>query len=451
MGLDKKQKLLLPLITIAFVYIAWNLYALFSDEARESKMAPAISTQHSPLRDHVVKLPKRMPVEPVAMVDHLSTTQARYIELVEQYQLIKLKRLVAEEQAAAMQAEQKIIELGQQLERSGHEVTLFSDPMDDAGQTDYRLVFLSSAGRQHYATLSKQGKFIKVVPGTTLSDGARVTEVTKKGVSILRNGKAYQVDFNGITALPNAISILKKHQVSHISFFPTDKPPAETKASPIKTTMVLNPLRQSSVKEHPEKKTQVSIKPAKQKVSNVKHTVIVRHPATDKKQDTNKVEVKTVVKPVKKPETPLGESQSAHPKLIVKKKAIDINMSPAESKSFKQLEKIIAEKKLERPPKYTHNEASLLKLPKDHYTIQLIGSRDLKEITDFIKANHMESDAYYFHSYYLNKPWYVLVYGHYNSYQDAAHAIEALSSTVQELKPWVRPLTSVHQAIKLYR
>ncbi|QLH41574.1 MAG: SPOR domain-containing protein [Coxiellaceae bacterium] len=47
-----------------------------------------------------------------------------------------------------------------------------------------------------------------------------------------------------------------------------------------------------------------------------------------------------------------------------------------------------------------------------------------------------------------NKPWYVLIYGNYASPQAAKAALDQLPKNLKQLKPWVRPLSSVQSAIK---
>ncbi|QLH41682.1 MAG: SPOR domain-containing protein [Coxiellaceae bacterium] len=96
---------------------------------------------------------------------------------------------------------------------------------------------------------------------------------------------------------------------------------------------------------------------------------------------------------------------------------------------------------------YTEAEQTLLKMPTDSYTIQLMGSRDKNDLKDLVKQYQLK-DTYVFETTYLEKPWFVLVYGSFKSAQTANVAIKQLPKPVQALKVWVRPMTSVQNAIK---
>lgn len=99
--------------------------------------------------------------------------------------------------------------------------------------------------------------------------------------------------------------------------------------------------------------------------------------------------------------------------------------------------------------KATAVEQQLLRIKPSYYTIQLIGLRTQAEAEKFIKQHHIQAEAVYFHTYYENKDWYVVISGDYASQTQAQAAIHKLSPDLIALKPWIRSFSSVQQAIKM--
>ncbi len=127
-----------------------------------------------------------------------------------------------------------------------------------------------------------------------------------------------------------------------------------------------------------------------------------------------------------------------------------VALSLQESKTFEQLEAYVSNNKPLAEQPLTNDEKDLLKVPSQNFTLQLMGVREAKELTHFISDNHLQ-DARIFHTYYLNKDWYVLISGNYKNHTEALKAIDGLPVAIKNLKPWIRQFSSVHKAIELYR
>ena len=123
-------------------------------------------------------------------------------------------------------------------------------------------------------------------------------------------------------------------------------------------------------------------------------------------------------------------------------------MTPQETKSFQALKHFIAEKRQGKPLALTEDEKILLAMPSKHYTLQIFGARLRDTVLAFIHRHKIKS-PYIFHSYYLNRPWFTLVTGKFKSYDAAIKGLKELPNMHEE--PWIRPLSSVQAAIKLYR
>lgn len=96
----------------------------------------------------------------------------------------------------------------------------------------------------------------------------------------------------------------------------------------------------------------------------------------------------------------------------------------------------------------TKDERSILSVPAQHYTLQLMGSGSKAAIQKVIESNHLQQKAKVYHTNLKGKDYYVLIYGSYPTRAAANAAIGALPSNLKQLKPWAKPYTSVKASIK---
>ncbi len=79
------------------------------------------------------------------------------------------------------------------------------------------------------------------------------------------------------------------------------------------------------------------------------------------------------------------------------------------------------------------------------YTLQLLGGRNDKNIQAFIRKYKLRGKAVYFHTRHKQRNWYALVYGSYNSRNEAIQAIKQLPKALQKTSPWARSFASIHK------
>lgn len=92
----------------------------------------------------------------------------------------------------------------------------------------------------------------------------------------------------------------------------------------------------------------------------------------------------------------------------------------------------------------------LLALPPQSYTLQVLGSRSLTKVKDFIGEQHERDKFAYFESRYQEQPWYVVVYGEFRDRPAALAAIESLPDDLRSLEPWARGLSGIQADIRKY-
>lgn len=123
-----------------------------------------------------------------------------------------------------------------------------------------------------------------------------------------------------------------------------------------------------------------------------------------------------------------------------------VSVLPVAAEKAKQEQPVIANKT--GTNKYSKAEQKILQLPSNHYTIQLLGASKIAGIEQFISSNKLQKQAYYYSSPHNKQPWYILVFGNYNTREQAKVAIAQLPAAVRALQPWVRDVASIKQVLQ---
>ena len=100
-----------------------------------------------------------------------------------------------------------------------------------------------------------------------------------------------------------------------------------------------------------------------------------------------------------------------------------------------------------KPIQYTNIEKQLLATNKQFYTLQIMASRKMKKLTDLASNKALQGKTKLLRITQHNQNWYILLYGTYKNYRNAKLAETALPKSLQRLHIWIRPMSSVHEAI----
>ncbi|MCK4608833.1 MAG: SPOR domain-containing protein [Gammaproteobacteria bacterium] len=90
--------------------------------------------------------------------------------------------------------------------------------------------------------------------------------------------------------------------------------------------------------------------------------------------------------------------------------------------------------KIEVKPKVKHDKPVL---PAKRYAIQLLGSSNRVRLEGFVAAHKLAGNTTIVATKRDNKAWYILVYGHYATADQARSAIKQLSPELRKLHPWI--------------
>lgn len=97
---------------------------------------------------------------------------------------------------------------------------------------------------------------------------------------------------------------------------------------------------------------------------------------------------------------------------------------------------------------YTLDEIQLLELPANNYTITLKGSFNKHDLEMYAKENNLGPKAIYYSIQRQGKLWFVLLYDHYNTKEEANSALQQLPQALQQDGPIVKSIDDIQEAIK---
>ncbi len=91
------------------------------------------------------------------------------------------------------------------------------------------------------------------------------------------------------------------------------------------------------------------------------------------------------------------------------------------------------------------NERWILDQEPNHFTLQLLGTYNKESLKTFSKTNKLGNNIAIYQTLRNGKPWYSLIYGSYNSREQAARIKKQISN--KKVKPWLRRFDSVQAKI----
>jgi hypothetical protein len=539
MKIDNKQKVLITLIVIALAYVLWQVYSQFfrgpstaavpapatrpvaarpappagRSRGEEGAAAPSSSRTLSPVQP----APKNAIPTPggFTLEAPINDYQNKYLELVNEYQLLRMRRMIVDEEASIASAEERIAKINQTAGRGAGELSVTGETTNPTG---YKLMYIDFQNGEWNATLSKEGRFLEVNMGDVLIDGARIIQINQQGVVIEKNQNRYLLTFYGTKSLGEVKPVKLDNTLAPSNLFIKSAPavsvPMVPSASVKKTSQPPSEKTTKTKVVTPITKTEPSPKTTDGTTTVIKVAPPTRPPAaappsavpaipnkTNDKPNNNKTPASTaspppagmIVIPMKptqpsssvppvpgttntsKVQPPLKAPQTANaqpPASTAKTAPVSsaLKLTAEQKNTYNALQSLFGDEKptslAESPEKmqqaitpadpnsplsFSQDEKYLLTIPGNYYVVQIMGSNNRNDLTRLLREYHLDSQARGFQTHHLDQNWYILVYGVYKNSQDAANAVAQLPSGIQQLKPWVRSVASIHDAIHLRR
>lgn len=83
-----------------------------------------------------------------------------------------------------------------------------------------------------------------------------------------------------------------------------------------------------------------------------------------------------------------------------------------------------------------------------HLSVQLMGSRSLAAIEQFVLANRLAGQVWVYQTRFNGSPWYVVLKGEYAGMSQAQAAIRTLSPALQKADPWPKSFAQVKRELQ---
>jgi len=436
---DMKQKTLLVLTILAFGYLGYQVYGMVkSDIGGPVMLTPTVANAAEPNHTTQASMNNEDAPKPATLdAAPLASGQKAYLDMVNQYELAKMKRRLLEEKAAIAAAENRIATLKHQTREIDNSLNGSSEVMNDADvnahhHAGYQLSYVDQQKGKWSATLNRNGRYYPVRPGMELADGSKVLSINRSGVTLVNGDDREKVTFEGVVTLPPE----KKPETKAMSNQSPmqDRPPADIQAQAQHALEAAGILEKkettmSTTKNITKQQGKILNVAAAAKPEKQERDIVVAMNTSTKKKRTEKLET-----PVVENKQPVKKATVVPPQKILAKKTSTkpVVKSPTPTKQVF----------------YSKDEKRILALPKQTYTIQLIGSYHKDIVDNFAVANDLGNRGMSFYVNNRGKPWYILLYGNYPSLKAAQTALSKLPPNLTPEDPWVRPVAEVQQDLQ---
>ncbi|MEM8843684.1 MAG: AAA family ATPase [Pseudomonadota bacterium] len=119
------------------------------------------------------------------------------------------------------------------------------------------------------------------------------------------------------------------------------------------------------------------------------------------------------------------------------------------AESIENIEEPAEENKIENTPEkksqeiHTFGKDWLKNLDASNYTLQVVASKDIKQLESLIKSENLTNEFAHYSKPVNGSTYYVLVVGRYDNREDAVKAVQQLSENLKKNKPWPVALSSI--------
>lgn len=287
MKITTKQKTLAIITLCAFGYVGYEIYSMMKEDiepvgnqtwsraatrhsgsaldatATETRIEPALSEASLPA--------SRAAASPVVNQESRDSKQKVYLEMVNEYELAKMKHRLLEERAAIAAAEQRIASLKKQTQAINQQLANnnTAESSETSSADEFRLSYVDEQNKDWSATLVRAGHYYQVHIGSHLPDGSAVVAISHRGVVTQLGEALHRITFDGETTESNT------SKVSTVANKPKTtvvlKPKTSTPMTQPKTSAVVEKTKTPAVVIKPKKSTPVAKRPVPAKTSIVCH------------------------------------------------------------------------------------------------------------------------------------------------------------------------------------
>jgi DamX protein len=99
-------------------------------------------------------------------------------------------------------------------------------------------------------------------------------------------------------------------------------------------------------------------------------------------------------------------------------------------------------------PSLPFDNEEILKMSPQGYTLQLSGLSSVQVLEEFLIEHSLVDEAMVYQTQRGSNPWWVVIFGEYDTLAAARSATQQLPSSARQIQPWAKSLATVHQEIR---
>lgn len=478
--MDTKQKSLLILTVAALGFLGYQIFQLVDRDITESPVivestasplpSSSVASAQPMIQKQAMPLQKKLLIQ--GSSDNLSQRQNEYVQMLNQFELVKLHRQLLEEETAVATAQNQIAQLHSQTAK------ITGMNADDSNASDspaFALNYIDQQDGEWSATLHIGSNYQSVTCGSLLSNGYQVVDINHQGVTLQKNQSRELLTFNGITALPNVPVVAKPAVLMKpVAVKPAivTKPPVAQAAKPAVTTTA--PLVHSAVKAPTPavaKKIALLSMTPKQTIATKPSVVIdPPHPkmklsihdqyAQEDEDDLQNNELSqelhlpsVEIQPVVDQQAYSVNSYLPHDVAVPQTYHLDNATSSSTDEDQYASESSDDVSTFAPAPAVVMSHPSLsqaqfLAQPSHYYTVQLIGAPYVDVVHRYVRANKLEHSAIQLLLNNGKRPWTIAVVGVYPNKGAALAARARLPKHLRSNGAWVRKIGDIQKDMR---
>lgn len=222
MKLDKKQTIILIITIAAVLFLIWQIYDMFSSDTvaavtttthpntlsstKAKTITATQTTKHGTsfkvvpkkAKDNITpKLAKQLPRALQIEQQELAAAQQKFIEISQQVELAKMERQLLNEEAGIASARQKIATLTSKSSANSDITTQATLPNSGLWQ----LVYIDFQHGHFSAVINRDNQYLTVEAGTHLNTSDKIISISKNNLVVSHNKQKYRLNFNGMSPL----------------------------------------------------------------------------------------------------------------------------------------------------------------------------------------------------------------------------------------------------------
>ncbi len=406
---NKKQRIIAIALVVVTVLLVWQIYGLFfaPPPSASSKKFAAVAPPLPTAAPSVAVAPVASPTLPDLTTD---LAQQKYLQLLEEYKIVELQKMIASDkqaiaaaQASTMESLNKINQLGGQADFESFNINTpdaAAPAKAAATNNNYSLVYTGLEDNEWTATLKKGNSTYDVVAGTVLEGNYKVTDINNNEVELQTNDKIVHLTFDGSSITPLTPEPKPTPTPAPSARLPTPSTQGIVQTPVLPQTTLMPPVPAQVPQLATPRTSLPKIRPWYEMVKNKIALMLSKK--------------STVVTP-----PPASHTAVATP-------AIPKNIPVASP-----------------PPNMPKTVADL---DPQAYTIQLAILASSTELQNFIQLHHL-TDQYFTYQEKNKKKRLGIIYGVYTSRAEAQAALDTLPTHLTQAGPYVVSIKSIQAKI----